>query len=179
MTDRVGDHGTSKSDAPETDVGTESLGVSLARKPRPKREYAPTEELTVLHLSDLHFGAEHGFGGAGRTPGDRKHESLIGRLHEDLSKLADGEHALWPDLVVVTGDLTQQGLPDEFQQAMDFLEELVEVVDLPRHRLAVVPGNHDINWDACQGYFQDERSRGRNTRGAIRPQMAQLREGLR
>jgi len=70
----------------------------------------------VLHLSDLHFGRI--------APG----------LPEALLEAA-GQIA--PDLVVVSGDLTQRAKAVEFQQARSFLDQL------PYPRI-VVPGNHDV-----------------------------------
>ncbi len=70
----------------------------------------------VLHLSDLHFGR------------------IAPALPEALLKAAQ---QIAPDLVVVSGDLTQRAKIVEFQQAHAFLEQL------PYPRL-VVPGNHDV-----------------------------------
>jgi 3',5'-cyclic AMP phosphodiesterase CpdA len=71
---------------------------------------------TIVHLSDLHFG---------RTdPG----------LPEALSREVK---AAAPDLVVVSGDLTQRARPEEFRLARAFL------ATLPTPQI-VVPGNHDI-----------------------------------
>jgi hypothetical protein len=135
-------------------------GGGDASRRRPVRSYAPADELTVLHLSDLHFGSSHGFGGEGLTDGDHRQDTLIGRLHTDLGKLADA-HGLWPDLVVATGDLTHQAAPNEFEQAGDFLAAVMDVVGLSRHRLVMVPGNHDINRAASRAYAADEESLGR------------------
>jgi len=124
------------------------------------RTYGPAPELVVLHLSDTQFGKYHLFGGNGLTAADRDRDSLFSRLHEDLAKLA-GSPGLWPDLVVVTGDLAEWGLRSEFDQVLEFLERLVEAVGLPRHRVAVVPGNHDVNRVACEGYFKVEEANER------------------
>lgn len=70
----------------------------------------------ILHLSDLHFGRI--------APG----------LPEALLEAAE---QIAPDLVVVSGDLTQRAKPVEFQQARAFLDQL------PYPRI-VVPGNHDV-----------------------------------
>lgn len=71
---------------------------------------------TVVHLSDLHFG--------------RTDPSLL----DPLTAIV---HALRPDLVVVSGDLTQRARAAQFIEARAFL-----------HRLPVpqllVPGNHDV-----------------------------------
>ena len=92
---------------------------------RPDRKYAPAAELTILHLSDPQFGQNPAAtAGTGLTAADRYRDSFFARLHEDLAKLA-GTHGLRPDLIVVTGDLAERGLPSEFGQVNDFLEQLV------------------------------------------------------
>ena len=102
--------------------------------------------ITVLHLSDVQFGRHHRFGS------DEPFDTLYQRLEDDLRGLAD-DHGLRPDLVVVTGDLAEWGRPKEFDEARDFLERLERFLDLPRERIAVIPGNHDVNRKSCEGYF--------------------------
>jgi 3',5'-cyclic AMP phosphodiesterase CpdA len=71
---------------------------------------------TIAHISDLHFG---------RTSGD-----VVAGLRQAIV-------AAKPDLVVVSGDLTQRARSHEFQQARAFL------TSLPQPQI-VVPGNHDV-----------------------------------
>jgi 3',5'-cyclic AMP phosphodiesterase CpdA len=71
---------------------------------------------TILHLSDLHFGA------------------IDGRL---APRVIAAARELSPDLTVVSGDLTQRARARQYRSAAAFLETL------PRPRL-VVPGNHDV-----------------------------------
>jgi 3',5'-cyclic AMP phosphodiesterase CpdA len=70
----------------------------------------------VVHLSDLHFG--------------RVDERL-------LAPLVAAVELAKPDVVVVSGDLTQRAQESEFRAARDFLARL------PGPRV-VVPGNHDV-----------------------------------
>ncbi|MCC7421237.1 MAG: metallophosphoesterase [Planctomycetaceae bacterium] len=70
----------------------------------------------IAHLSDLHFGAEEA----------RIAEGLL----DDLASRS-------PDLVVVSGDLTQRARRHQFLAARAFLDRIAA----PR---LVVPGNHDI-----------------------------------
>ncbi len=80
---------------------------------------------TLLHLSDLHFG--------------RVEASLV----EPLLLAA---RAIAPDLIVISGDLTQRARRAEFRAARAFLERL------PGAWLAV-PGNHDIPlWDVLRRF---------------------------
>jgi len=71
---------------------------------------------TIVHLSDLHFG--------------RVDHQLLRPLQELVARLA-------PDVVVVSGDLTQRAKTEEFKAARAFLDTL------PGPQI-VVPGNHDI-----------------------------------
>jgi 3',5'-cyclic AMP phosphodiesterase CpdA len=71
---------------------------------------------TIVHLSDLHFG--------------RVDQALLAPLQQLTARLA-------PDVVVVSGDLTQRAKTEEFKAARAFLDTL------PGPQI-VVPGNHDI-----------------------------------
>ena len=75
-------------------------------------------DLTLLHISDLHFGPYY-----------------VQRVGEALLDIAPQLH---PDLIVASGDFTQRAKPEQFEAARDFLAALP---DVPR---LVVPGNHDI-----------------------------------
>ncbi|WP_413207195.1 metallophosphoesterase family protein [Rhodospirillum sp. A1_3_36] len=79
----------------------------------------------IAHLSDLHFG--------------RVDDRAVGALVEDLRALA-------PDLVVVSGDLTQRARRKQFREARAFLDSL-------ERPLLVVPGNHDVPWHILPGRF--------------------------
>jgi 3',5'-cyclic AMP phosphodiesterase CpdA len=71
---------------------------------------------TIAHISDLHFG---------------RHSGIV--AEHVLTSL----RATNPDLIVVTGDLTQRARRAEFIQARHFLDRIVQ----PK---LVVPGNHDM-----------------------------------
>lgn len=71
---------------------------------------------TLAHISDLHFGTER--------------PEVSAALRADLRETA-------PDLVVVSGDLTQRARSRQFAAAADYLRSL------PQPQL-VVPGNHDV-----------------------------------
>jgi 3',5'-cyclic AMP phosphodiesterase CpdA len=110
--------------------------------------------ITVLHVSDMQFGAKHRFGSPEGTPADRQHATLAARLLTDLQYLHD-RYDLAPDLIVASGDLAEQAKPAEFAQVHDFFVELTTGLGLTRDRVAMVPGNHDVNWLKCQAYFLD------------------------
>lgn len=109
--------------------------------------------ITLLHLSDPQFGPRHRFDGT--APG-----SLFARLRDDLTDMR-ARHDLVADVVLVTGDLAETGKPAEFKQFRGFATALTEHLGLPRRRLAMIPGNHDINRLACEAYFKECESEDR------------------
>src|SRR5436309_7341748 len=88
---------------------------------------------TLVHLSDIHFG--------------RVDPALIDPLLDAVRRLA-------PDVVVVSGDLTQRARTGEFQEARAFLDRL------PQPRI-VVPGNHDVPLYNLYGRFVEQLARYR------------------
>ncbi len=74
------------------------------------------EMRTIVHLSDIHFG--------------RVNDQVIAPLVEAIGEVK-------PDLVAVSGDLTQRARSHQFKQARAFLD------GLPKPQI-VVPGNHDV-----------------------------------
>lgn len=103
--------------------------------------------LTVLHISDPQFGKHHRF--ADPASGV---DTLLRRLCDDLDWLAR-VYGLAPDVVVLTGDLAEWGMPAEFEQVAVFCEQLRDHLKLDPERLLIVPGNHDINRMHCLSYF--------------------------
>lgn len=83
---------------------------------------------TIVHLSDLHFG---------RVAGD---------VLEPLLAAVAGAR---PDLVAVSGDLTQRAREEQFREARAFLDRLPHVPQI------VVPGNHDVPlWNVFRRFLQ-------------------------
>jgi len=109
--------------------------------------------LTLLHLSDPQFGRHHR-DATGATAADRDHDTLRARLLQDLAELEDEGEPVHPELVVVTGDLSEQARPSELRELEAFATGLLAGLGLPRDRLVLVPGNHDVSWPACEAYFK-------------------------
>ena len=77
-----------------------------------------TDRLTVLHASDLQCGKPY-----------------LPRAADALVRLA---HEIAPDVVVLSGDLTQRAKVREFRAARALIERL------PAVPVVTVPGNHDV-----------------------------------
>jgi 3',5'-cyclic AMP phosphodiesterase CpdA/tetratricopeptide (TPR) repeat protein len=116
----------------------------------PAPEHVAPDTPVILHLSDIHFGSKPGKEGPVDMyrfyNGDYErplHEHLIA---EFCSKSAHFEQDHHRFVLVVSGDLTYQGTPAEFERVHEFLEALCTSLSLPRERVILVPGNHDVNW---------------------------------
>mgnify|MGYP003636515886 FL=1 len=73
----------------------------------------------IAHLSDIHFGAND--------------PNIVAATIDWLKEKQ-------PDLVIISGDLTQRAREGQFQEAADYLHALRQ----NGLRLLVIPGNHDI-----------------------------------
>lgn len=87
--------------------------------------------MRVVHVTDLHVSSPH------------FDEALGERAVERVNREE-------PDLLVVTGDLTMEGLAHEFVEAETYLERF------EADEVAVVPGNHDarnVGYELFTGHF--------------------------
>jgi 3',5'-cyclic AMP phosphodiesterase CpdA len=73
----------------------------------------------LVHLSDLHFGAHDA--------------ALVAAVERQVDEIK-------PDLIVISGDLTQRARTEQFREACEFLERLRD----HGHEVLGVPGNHDV-----------------------------------
>ena len=92
-------------------------------------------ELRFLHLSDLHFKTRS------RDPATALGQDLV---NSSLLKTL-GQLGSKPDFIVVTGDIAFSAQREEYDLAAHFFERLLEAVELPKERLFMVPGNHDVD----------------------------------
>lgn len=97
-------------------------------------------ELNWLHISDIHFQPKKDW----RDMPARG--SLLAFLRQQFT---DGKLPK-PDLIFCTGDIAfgeaaKATMAQQYAYANDFFTELLKVCSLPRDRLFVVPGNHDVN----------------------------------
>lgn len=89
--------------------------------------------MKIAHISDLHCAHTYMFN-------EEAMKSGIKRINEEN-----------PDLVIITGDLTDWGIKEDYEYALQFIE-MIEAEKL------IVPGNHDERTD---GYRKFERYIGK------------------
>lgn len=76
---------------------------------------------SIFHVSDLHFGRP--------------------AVPEQIEAIEEFIQRRRPDVIAISGDLTQRARSGEFQRARAFIRDAQRV-----GRTIVVPGNHDVRW---------------------------------
>ncbi|MGD9212936.1 MAG: metallophosphoesterase [Desulfobacteraceae bacterium] len=92
----------------------------------------------ILHLSDLHCGTDKVQQWAGQLADDLKQELECNRIHA----------------MIISGDVTNRADEEEYTNAQIFIEQICEEFRIDKLNLAIVPGNHDLNWELSKkSYF--------------------------
>ncbi len=90
--------------------------------------------LSWIHISDLHFRESIAWDGS----------PVLKSLLTDITKVTE-QYAITPSFVVVSGDIAFSGKASEYKKAGDFLDQLLKITKLPKNRLFIAPGNHDVD----------------------------------
>ena len=113
---------------------------------------------TILHISDLHRP----------SGGSISNSELLSSLIADFQRSPREAPGLTrPDAIVVSGDLVQglcmgsESYPDalkaQYEEALQLLLSLSEAfLDGDNARIIIVPGNHDVDWNAASTCFHTE-----------------------
>src|ERR1035437_4500707 len=90
--------------------------------------------VTWLHISDFHI----------RTGDPYDRDVVFAALVQSVERFrVDEERA--PDLIFATGDIAHSGQAEEYAIATKFFDQILQAAGVARHRLYVIPGNHDVD----------------------------------
>jgi hypothetical protein len=94
------------------------------------------DPITILHLSDLHFGWDGDV--RGRTDRDLALKGLLRQLRKI-------EPEWKPEIVCITGDIGWKGQASDYAEAEKWIGEVLGLLGLPPEAVFLCPGNHDSN----------------------------------
>jgi len=97
--------------------------------------------MNILHLSDIHFGRDNPEYGI-KEP-FKKHDQIIKELIKCVKNLDDASK---PEHIVFTGDIAWHGLTEEFAEAYEWFNELLDALNLTGKDISFCVGNHDVDW---------------------------------
>jgi WD40 repeat protein/uncharacterized protein YjbI with pentapeptide repeats len=115
--------------------------------PAASQPEGPRSAITLLHVTGPRFGR-----GLAAPDHPLSAAELQARIWGDITGLVAAGMPP-PDLLLVSGDLTESGSLRECDEAFNFLTGLRALVSLEPHRVAIVPGSRDITQAACRAYF--------------------------
>lgn len=116
-----------------------------------------TNQITIVHLSDLHFGSKHICMTDDPSASNDGIPELSNLIQQDLSTDFGASfsnqlnHSLKnepPIILAITGDFTQKAEHSEFEQATKFLNKLCDNQllnqNITKNDIFMIPGNHDV-----------------------------------
>lgn len=109
----------------------------------PKQKRTSQQSPKILILSDIHIGSlsnSEGFGKTGAFSEDY-YDKVAERIHSSLV----GKDLI-PNLILVPGDLTSRGTPEEFSQCGILVRKISEKFGIEKGRALITYGNHDVDW---------------------------------
>jgi formylglycine-generating enzyme required for sulfatase activity/calcineurin-like phosphoesterase family protein len=101
-------------------------------------------EITILHLSDIHFKKK-------KKEKNKSFRQIVQKRLIEAAASHNQEHGS-PDVVAVTGDIAFSGKEHEYKEAAVFFEKLKGVLPEGTEFLPV-PGNHDVDRDEVDEFF--------------------------
>src|SRR5207245_7661731 len=93
--------------------------------------------MLLLHLSDLHF--RRGEVGTAMDPNFHLRNELVRDAERMCARLGAA-----PAAVLISGDITFAGHPDEYAFALTWLEDLCARCGTSPAQVFICPGNHDV-----------------------------------
>jgi len=90
-------------------------------------------------------------------------EVMLQPLVADIRDRTSGLGIERLDYLVVSGDLSDRGAPEEFERASRLIGDIVKKFDLSAERCVIVPGNHDVDWET--DVYRWKGRRPQDTRG--------------
>ncbi|WP_371375550.1 metallophosphoesterase [Sporomusa aerivorans] len=95
-------------------------------------------EITILHLSDLHFGIDE-------KEEDARAQRTIAMdgLNNKIAELC--QQGWKPEIVVVSGDIAYRGTKKDYDIAIQWLNKLQNQLEINSDSFIFVPGNHDLD----------------------------------
>jgi 3',5'-cyclic AMP phosphodiesterase CpdA len=125
------------------------------RTASPSRRASSAEDAPkiIFHLSDTHFGSvqRHGVSvNMHRFYDSQTNQRLSAHIATEVNSFLE-EKRLAPDQasIVVSGDVTYTATLQEFSMVTEFLREVCGETEIPKDRIFIVPGNHDVDWNAA------------------------------
>ena len=95
------------------------------------------DEVTVLHLSDIHFSRA-------QKIQSKIREHILSSIIDHLTEVSNYDSSWSPKAIAISGDITFKGDKSEYELAGEWIESLIKSLGLSNSDVFICPGNHDI-----------------------------------
>lgn len=131
----------------------------------------------IIHLSDIECGLDNRGNSDSLVDGYQK---VTRHLIDDVRKLVINDWKMPQERIglVISGDIAGKGLKEEYAKAKIVIDTLKNELGINSSRIAVVPGNHDIDWGSCKDKFLQKYSKNKTKDNNLRRQARSWREKL-
>ncbi|EJL59263.1 hypothetical protein [Flavobacterium sp. CF136] len=108
----------------------------------------------IIHLSDLHISIHETLKGVpidcnSILTTDKFNES-VNNFIKEFCKTINEKFNGTELILVISGDITDKSIVEEYSTAKYIIEEITSKLNIPEHKILIVPGDHDINRDDCR-----------------------------
>jgi 3',5'-cyclic AMP phosphodiesterase CpdA len=133
--------------------------IDFLRRKSTRKNYNgrnPMFSSAIIHISDVEFGPNHrALQESTNKMTANALEILIDDFVKDIKEEVIKKHGIKENRVglVITGDVAHAGSLREYKEAEKFINSLKRKLFAINGYIAVVPGNHDVNWEECKYEF--------------------------
>lgn len=107
--------------------------------------------INILHISDLHFGTKK------NEDKSRYNDTFVGKFLEQFKDTKI-------DYLLVSGDIANESKELEYNTASTFLNRVVSELNIPKEKVLLCMGNHDISWGILDDIADREGTKDLNLR---------------
>lgn len=115
----------------------------------------------IIHISDLHVTYHKDSNGEliprdsirsffSTHPNDEETAAYVDKIIDFIK----GDYQLFEFYLIVTGDITDKGIKEEFTKAEEILNKFAKELNIEKSKILLVPGDHDVNWDSCKTAYE-------------------------
>jgi 3',5'-cyclic AMP phosphodiesterase CpdA len=100
----------------------------------------------ILHISDLHFVND-------LNKDKSNYSEHFKRIFFEKIKEEERKNDFSLKYLIISGDLSDSGKQKEYKKVEAFLNDIVHDFEIEKKNILICPGNHDINWDILESYW--------------------------
>ena len=98
---------------------------------------------------------------------------MINDLLSDIKEEVINKYNITPEKIgfIFTGDITDTADHEEFKKAEEWIKYTFKELKIPPKQIAIVPGNHDVNWKDCEENYKTELQKQTHDPKSVKEQM--------